>query len=102
MKQRRIRSGKALAAGILGYLKQHPNAKDTVRGIVEWWLLEQCIRQTLADVRKALRTLVDRGLILECKQSGNDIYYSLNRNRKAGTRQLRKSESCPVTSKQRP
>jgi hypothetical protein len=46
---------------ILDYLTKHPAAQDTLRGIVEWWLLRQNIEQSTADVEAALDGLVAQG-----------------------------------------
>jgi hypothetical protein len=46
---------------ILDYLRENPAAQDTLRGIVEWWLLRQKITQSTTDVEKALANLVAEG-----------------------------------------
>jgi hypothetical protein len=46
---------------ILDYLTDNPAARDTLRGIVEWWLVKQNISQTTADVEAALSNLVLKG-----------------------------------------
>ena len=65
---------------ILAYLIDHPNARDTLEGIVEWWLLEQQIKFQTARVKDALSDLVARGLILEKKGSNSQIHYRINQN----------------------
>jgi hypothetical protein len=66
---------------ILAYLAAHPEAQDTLEGIVQWWLLEQKIRSQTARVKEALAELVTRKLVLECP--GNDArnHYRLNRRK---------------------
>lgn len=54
-----------MAERILEYLRNHPQARDSVEGIAEWWLLEQKIREATRDVDKALTDLVKRGLVSE-------------------------------------
>jgi len=49
---------------ILDYLTENPAAQDTVRGIVEWWLLKQKIAQSTAEVEAALANLVAEGKLL--------------------------------------
>ena len=66
---------------ILAYLVDHPNARDTLEGIVEWWLLEQQIKFQTARVKDALSDLVARGLILEKKGSNSQIHYRINQKK---------------------
>jgi hypothetical protein len=63
---------------ILAYLVDHPKARDTLEGIVEWWLLEQQIQFQTARVKDALSDLVARGLILEKKGSNSQVHYRIN------------------------
>ena len=63
---------------ILAYLVEHPEAQDTVEGIVEWWLLERQIKFQTARVKEALFELVCNGLILEKKGSDLQTHYRIN------------------------
>ena len=65
---------------ILAYLVDHPNARDTLEGIVEWWLLERQIKFQTARVKEALSDLVTRGLILEKKGSNSQIHYRVKQS----------------------
>jgi hypothetical protein len=69
------------AQEILAYLAAHPEAQDTLEGIVQWWLLEQKIRRQTARVKEALAELVTQKLILE--RPGSDLrkHYRLNRRK---------------------
>jgi hypothetical protein len=49
---------------ILRYLAQNPEANDTVEGIVEWWLLEQRINHSVAEVTAVLAEFRAQGLIV--------------------------------------
>ena len=66
---------------ILAYLVEHPEAQDTLEGIVEWWLLEQEIKFETARVKEALSELVAKGLILEKKGSNSQRHYRINQSR---------------------
>jgi hypothetical protein len=59
---------------ILNYLADHPEASDTFDGIVQWWLLERKICQTVQNVRNALEDLVARGLLTEQSRSDKPVY----------------------------
>jgi hypothetical protein len=64
--------------GILNYLAQHPHAKDTLQGIIEWWLVDSRPTPGVADVREALDELVQRGWILVTKRSPSNTLYGLD------------------------
>ena len=66
---------------ILAYLVDHPEAQDTLEGIVNWWLLERAIKFQEAQVKKTLAELVAKRLVIEQKASDLKILYRLNQNR---------------------
>ena len=47
---------------VLAYLVEHPDAQDTLEGILEWWLLERQIKFQTARVKEVLSELVAKGL----------------------------------------
>lgn len=77
-----------VAREILAYLAEHPDAQDTVEGIVEWWLLEQKIKRHTAQVKEALAELVAKGLVLERKGKDARIHYRVNRRKSGEIRAL--------------
>lgn len=54
---------KEIAEQILAYLREHPDAGDTIEGISEWWLMEQRIKAEVATVKQALESLEKKGQI---------------------------------------
>ena len=64
---------------ILAYFADHPQAQDTVEGIVEWWLLEQRIKRASTQVKAALAQLVAEGLVIARKGTAGRVYYRVNR-----------------------
>jgi hypothetical protein len=82
-----IRTGQSeqgdIAQQILAYLVEHPQARDTLEGILHWWLLEQQIKRWTPQVRKAIDDLVAQGWVRESKGRDGQIHYRINR-RKAG------------------
>lgn len=70
-----------LTYDILAYLAEHPEAEDTLEGIVHWWLLEQKIKNLTAGVEAALDKLVAQGLVLEHRRKDGRIHYRLNRRK---------------------
>jgi hypothetical protein len=74
--------GKAqIAHEILAYLDNHPDAQDTVDGIVDWWLLERKIIYQRKIVQEALAELIDKELILEVPGGDSRIHYRVNHRR---------------------
>ncbi|MGH7600929.1 MAG: hypothetical protein ACREOI_31615 [bacterium] len=68
----------AIALRILAYLEEHPDARDSLEGIVEWWLLEQEIKNHTIVVREALDELVTEGLIVEHQGESLRALFSMN------------------------
>jgi Fe2+ or Zn2+ uptake regulation protein len=57
-------------AEILAYLRTHPNAADSLDGIVDWWLARQRNGTGTEAIQEALTELVGLG-ILETVTLGN-------------------------------
>ncbi len=66
---------------ILAYLAENPEARDTLEGVVQWWLLERKIKLQTGLVKEALSELVDKGLILESTNRESRAHYRINRDR---------------------
>lgn len=90
---------KAEVAGeILAYLSDNPESQDTLEGIVEWWLLEQKIKNQTAEVKEALSELLNKGLIIEEKFSDSRPHYRVNREKINEVRAFLRRESSPETN----
>ncbi len=63
---------------ILAYLERHPEAQDTLHGIIQWWLMEQEVRFQSDLVEEALRNLVKRDVIVEVVTTGSYLRYKVN------------------------
>ncbi|HEX7317130.1 MAG TPA: hypothetical protein VF297_24740 [Pyrinomonadaceae bacterium] len=70
-----------VAQELLSYLARHPDAQDTLEGILEWWLLEEKIRRRAFEVKEALAELVRSGLLRERKGKDERVHYRVNRRR---------------------
>lgn len=59
------------------YLKNHPNAADTVEGITKWWLPGQGIEVSSLIVQQALNYLSSKSAV-KCNANlgGNKVYSS--------------------------
>ena len=71
----------ALIRQILDYLIQHPNAKDTIEGISQWWLPKEEGASQRKDVEAALDWLVAKGWLTE--RAPAQTLFGLNRERVA-------------------
>jgi hypothetical protein len=78
------------ARDILAYLAAHPDAQDTLEGIVEWWLLEQRIRKQMAQVRESMAHLVAENLVLERRGKDSRTHYRINPRQMKKIRELLK------------
>jgi hypothetical protein len=77
---------KQLSDLIVRYLLKHPEARDSMEGIAEWWLLLQRIEDEVDNVKQALDLLVAEGLVEvegAGRGSGRKVYRLNLKNRKA-------------------
>jgi hypothetical protein len=77
-----------IARQLLSYLSEHEGAQDTFEGIVEWWLVEQRIRQRAAEVREALDDLTARKLVVAREGRDARTRYRVNPRRLRAVRRL--------------
>lgn len=68
-----------IATSILAYLHQHPQAADTLRGIVNWWLPQQSREAGYQHVEEALAALVFEGKLYSTELPNGEVLYALNR-----------------------
>jgi len=59
-----------LSAHILRYLLKHPEARDSMEGIAEWWVMLQRIEDEVDNVKRALDLLIAEGLVEVEEASG--------------------------------
>jgi len=70
------RDERDIARAILRYLGTHPEAKDTMDGIAEWWLERK--RSERRAVERAVALLLSHGAILETRRRELPPYYQAN------------------------
>jgi hypothetical protein len=66
---------------ILRYLMDHPDAKDTLEGIVGWWMLQQDIERNVAHIKKTVDELTVKGLLVQRLGRDRRKYYQVNRKK---------------------
>jgi chromosome segregation ATPase len=63
---------------ILQYLIEYPNAKDTLQGILRWWLPGGETEGTEEEVQESLDILVARGWLTQRHTSSSHMLYGMN------------------------
>lgn len=63
---------------ILRYLIKNPEAKDTVQGIVRWWLPKDPVERRQDEVQKVLEFLVARSWVTQRETATSQRLYGLN------------------------
>ncbi len=64
-----------IAWAIRRYLDAHPNAADSMDGIMRWWLTRQRYADTASNVQEALDQLEAHGLISRTHLSDGKVVY---------------------------
>ena len=64
---------------VLAYLHRHPQAADTLRGIVNWWLPQQRYDSDCRHIERVLDRLADKGVLHRDKLPDGEVLYALNR-----------------------
>lgn len=72
-----------IARQILAYLVKHPDAQDTLEGIMQWWLVHQEVHYRRELILKALDDLVQKELIIMRTPDSSSPRYQANWNRAA-------------------
>jgi|RhiMetdeSRZDD1v2_1073273.scaffolds.fasta_scaffold112122_2 hypothetical protein len=66
---------------ILGYLIEHPDAKDTMPGILRWWFPQGGMDRAEEEVQAALDTLVARGWLTQRQTVTSQKLYGMNKEK---------------------
>lgn len=74
-----IARNRIVAREILQYLIEHPNGKDTMEGILKYWLPKARVGREEVEIKEALNFLVSKGWMTEKKISSFEKIYGLNK-----------------------
>ena len=66
---------------LLWYVLQHPDAKDTLQGILQWWLPRDRVERGEKEVQEALDELVARGWLTRRQPPPSQTLYGVNREK---------------------
>ncbi len=68
------------APEILDYLARHPEAQDTIDGILHWWVLDACIRKWAPKIAETVAQLVERGFLEQKRSADGNVFYRASPN----------------------
>ena len=71
-----------VAYDILRYLIRNPSSQDTIKGVIDWWLLERKKKYQRCMVQKALDMMVKHRLVIKRKKPDSQFVYKLYRPRR--------------------
>ena len=66
---------------ILHYLTEHPDAKDTIQGMLRWWLPKKRVERRKEEVRAAVDDLVARGWMTKRQITPSRSIYGMNKEK---------------------
>jgi hypothetical protein len=66
------------APEILSYLSRHPDAQDTIEGILHWWVLDACIREWTPKIAETVAHLVEAGFLEQKAVGDGRILYRIS------------------------
>jgi hypothetical protein len=66
------------APEILEYLSRHPNAQDTIEGILQWWVLDSCLRNWAPKIAATVQQLVGDGFLEERAARDGRVFYRIS------------------------
>lgn len=66
-----------IESAVIDYLRSHPDAADTLDGIVDWWLPQQRYETQRSRIEAVLSALVARGLLRVSGLPGGAELYAL-------------------------
>ena len=75
------------APEILDYLARHPDAQDTIDGILHWWVHESYLRVWAPRIAATLKLLVERGILEQKPRADGHIFYHLTAEYRATLRE---------------
>lgn len=69
---------------IIRYLQMHPNAADSLNGVIDWWLSDRYQAEDVKEVEQVLGQLITDGLVKKISLVDRTVLYK--RNEKWGYR----------------
>jgi hypothetical protein len=88
------------AREILDYLAKHPDAQDTIDGILHWWVLDAHIRKWAPKIAKTVAQLVEQGFLEEKRSADGNVIYHISQHYLATLQQRPPRNSTPDATPQ--
>jgi hypothetical protein len=66
------------APEILDYLARHPDAQDTIDGILHWWVLDACLQKWATRIAETVAQLVDQGFLEQHRSADGNVLYRVS------------------------
>jgi hypothetical protein len=66
------------APEILDYLARHPEAQDTLDGILHWWVLDSCVKRWAPRIADTVANLVEEGFLEEKPSPDGQTFYRVS------------------------
>jgi hypothetical protein len=66
------------APEILDYLAKQPDAQDTIDGILHWWVLDACIRESSTKIAETVAQLVEQGFLEQKPSADGQVFYRVS------------------------
>ncbi len=82
-------------AEILRYLVEHPDAKDTIEGISQWWMPSHRKAPSRDAVQSAIDELLTRGWIVRRETSPSHVVYGLDKRHLDAITNMLRREPTP-------
>ena len=74
-------SKKDIADAILRHLLEHPDARDTVSGIMEWWIRADLVGAGEQEIQSVLDELCSSNILQKKITASGDPLYALNQKK---------------------
>lgn len=63
---------------IMRYLQMHPNAADSLNGVIDWWLSDRYQAEDVKEVEQVLEQLITDGLVKKVFLIDSTVLYKRN------------------------
>jgi hypothetical protein len=83
------------ASEILDYLARHPDAQDTMDGILHWWVLDAYIQKWAPKIAKTVAQLVEQGFLEQKRSADGNVFYRVSAHHLAALQQQPPRNSTP-------
>ena len=83
------------AREILDYLARHPDAQDTIDGILHWWVHDAYIQKWAPKIAETVAQLVEQGFLEQSQSADCNVFYRASPNYLATLQQQPPRNSTP-------